>query len=101
MCSGLKLVLASGGARNNEETGSGASSPSSLSSALRLFAVVSNRGMMGAFRLAEVAAEDMSRRYDSSRAFLTVSPARVRERTISKARKPTMSTVSSFAFRSR
>src|ERR1700736_1457417 len=100
MCSGLKLVLASGGAKNNEDTGRGVSSASSLSSALRLFAVESNKGVIGAFRLVEDEAADMSRRYDSSRAFLTASPAMVRERTISKARKPTMSTVSSFAFKS-
>ena len=81
------------------------SSPSSSSSPLRRFAVESNSGVIGAFRLADdeavAAAAVISRRYDSSSAFLTVKPARVRERTISKARKPTMSTVSSFAFRSR
>jgi hypothetical protein len=101
MCSGLKLVLASGGAKNNDDTGSGASSPSSSSSTRRLFVVESNKGVIGALRLAEDEAADMSRRYDSSRAFLTDRPAMVRERTISKARKPTMSTVSSFAFKSR
>jgi hypothetical protein len=43
--------------------------------------------------------EDVRR--ESSRDFFTERPARVRERTISKARKPTISTVSSLAFRSR
>jgi hypothetical protein len=41
-----------------------------------------------------------SRRYDSSSDFLTSSAATVRERTISNARKPTMSVVSSLDLRS-
>lgn len=53
------------------------------------------------FRLPRMGEEYSSCRKASSRDFLTVRPARVRERTISKARKPTISTVSSLALRSR
>ena len=96
ICSGFKLVLASGGAKNSDETGSGVSS--SLSSSPRRRLVLLSRPAIGALRFEVVVI--VSRRYASSRDFFTVKPASVRDRTISKARKPTMSTVSSLALRS-
>jgi hypothetical protein len=99
MCPGWSGVLASGGWTNNELTGRGISA-SSAESRRRLLLPVSSPGL--SLRLPR-RGEAMwsSRKYDSSSAFLTSSAATVRERTISKARKPTISVVSSLDLRSR
>jgi len=99
MCPGWSGVLASGGWTNNELAGSGISASSVECSRLRLLPE-SSPGLILRFPKRGEAMWS-SRRYDSSRAFLTSSAATVRERTISKARNPTISVVSSLDLRSR
>jgi hypothetical protein len=99
MCSGRSGVRASGGWTNSELTGSGISASSAELSRRRLL-LESGPGLGLRFPRRGDALWS-SRRYDSSNDFLTSSAATVRERTISKARKPTMSVVSSLDLRSR
>ncbi len=99
MWPGWRGVLASGGWTNNELTGSGISASSVELSRRRLLQLVSIPGL--GLRLPRRGEVWSSRRYDSSSDFLTSSAATVRERTISKARKPTISVVSSLDLRSR
>lgn len=102
MCSGASGVRASEGGRKSEQVGrEGSGPPSELSS--KRMRLASEPMPEPALRLPRDGEEDgcmSSRRCVSSRAFLTSRPAIVRERTISNARKPTMSTVSSLGFRS-
>ena len=99
MCPGWSGVLASGGGTNNELAGRGISASSAVFSRRRLLPESTPGLGLRLPRRGE--AMWSSRKYDSSSAFLTSSAATVRERTISKARKPTMSVVSSLDFRSR
>ena len=102
ICSGCKGVRASGGCKNNEQVGRGGSTSRSTPSSRRM-RLVSEPRPIAALRLPKEGDDDgwwSSRRCASSSDFFTSSPAIVRERTISKARKPTISTVSSLGFRS-
>ncbi len=94
MCSGCIAIRASSGGKNSELTGSVYSSRSLL-----CFSAEPPKDVV--VRLPMTGDVYSSSREASSSDFLTERPAKVRERTISKARKPTISTVSSFAFRSR
>jgi len=97
ICSGLNGVLASGGGKNSELDGRVYSSSGDSS---RLLFSGGPPIPMAALRLPIEGEVYSSRTEDSSSDFLTARPARVMDRTISKARKPTMSTVSSLARRS-
>lgn len=98
ICSGLNGVLASGGGRNSALDGRVYSSSGDSS---RLLFSGGPPRPIAALRLPIEGEAYSSRTYDSSNDFLTARPASVSERTISKARKPTMSVVSSLARRSR
>lgn len=93
ICSARKAVRASGGGRNKVDTGSeNASGESALAF---LFGPSTPPVPLRLPRETEESPERLSK------ARLTLSPPIVRARTISKARNPTMSMVSSFCLRSR
>ena len=98
ICSGLSGVLASKGGKNNDDAGGVQSaSRSGDPSRRRLFTLLSI--LPTAFRFPSVG-DEWSWCDDSSRDFFTSRPPSVRARTISNAKNPTMSIVSSAALRS-